>query len=198
MVLEKGHKKFIGDPIQGVAFYLGGEKISRASVEWPDQGLALNTGLSLYSVQMVNARQEKQEAFYLDELVTLKIVYECKNRSEQFMGVVSFYDESETLLFSSSHLLGLHGLEEMIGTKVSTLQCTIPENIFAQGAITVGLSIFNIGTGKLIDVVETTIFTENALLTFFMQEKETMVHARSEGLWQGVQGKIKPLLRWQS
>jgi lipopolysaccharide transport system ATP-binding protein len=197
MVLEKGYKKFIGDTVQGVAFYLGGEKNSRSSVEWPDQGLRLDSILSLHSIRALNQVHEKKESFFLDESVTLEIRYQCKNRSENYMGVFSFYDESETLLFSSSHTIGLHELEETRGTTGSTLRCTIPENIFAPGAITVGLSIFNIGTGKLIDVVETTLFTENALVTFLMQEPEALVHARSEGVWQGVQGKIKPLICWQ-
>ncbi len=196
LVLNKGKEQFIGDPIQAVAAHLGTQKIASSGVVWAQSGLMLGSVLALRSVKIISIQGNEQEQFLLSEPVSIEICFDHFDTSRTILCVVSFYDELETLLFTSSKVLE--------DRKINFLQskqrflCTVPPHIFHEGIVTVGLELFDLGIGgTLPDVIDAFLFSEEQLLSFTMREDEFMKKENREGLWSGKKSKIKPLLHWQ-
>ena len=196
MVLGKGTQQFMGTPHDAIKAYLGVDTLSLSSMVWGEGGLVLGSLLTLHSVKVVNKGLEEQESFQLDESITIEISYEIFDKAKELLLILFFYDETDTLLFSTSHIVNTYAPE--VSTTVDLLLCTIPENIFQEGSVKVGLSIFNRGEeGKMMDFDEASVFSEKELISFSMKlEKRTDV-LWDETFWQNEKGKIKPLVNWR-
>lgn len=197
MVLGKGVQQFIGAPADAIKTYLGVSTLSRSSMLWGETGLSLGSVITLYSVKVVNSALQERETFDLDEKVTVELCYEVLDKQKELLAILFFYDETGTLLFSTSHLLHSYASDKTV--KKSSVLCTIPENIFQEGAVAVGLSIFNRGNeGQMIDLYEAALFVEKEIVSFTMRQEDQPQFVLDETFWQEEKGKIKPRVNWRS
>ncbi len=196
LVLKKGKEQFIGDPIQAVAAHLGTQKITSSAVMWPNAGLLLGSVLALRSVKIVSVQADEKEQFLLSESVGVEIYFDRFDTNSTVLFVISFYDELDTLLFSSSKVIkDTRIYSSLVGER---LLCTVPSHIFDEGIVGVGLEIFDLGAeGALPDVIDAFLFSEERLLSFVMKESEIEKKTRRDGLWNYKKPKIKPYLEWR-
>jgi lipopolysaccharide transport system ATP-binding protein len=196
LVLKNGEEQFLGDPIQAVAAHLGTKKITSSSITWAQGGLLLGTLLALRSVKIISIQGSEQEQFLLSESVAVAIFFDRFDRNRTILFLVSFYDELDTLLFSSSKVIKDYQMDSsLLGEQ---LLCTVPAHIFQEGIISLGLEIFDLGMdGALSDVIDAFLFSEERLLSFVMKESEVEKKTRRDGLWNYKKPKIKPYLEWR-
>lgn len=198
LVLCDGSQKFLGAPNEATKVYFGGEVISRSSMIWDGPGLRLGEVISLHSMKVVGASGNDTQALFLDEKIIIEVTYQWLTLGYKVSIIISFYDETETLLFSTSKTSD--ELNEGTGDNFSlkSLFVIIPGNIFQEGAITVGLTIFNLGKfEKLIDADLLALLSERDMISFFMKERETQKIAGAGSFWRGQKGKIRPLIEWK-
>ncbi len=196
LVLNHGQEQYIGDPIQATAIHLGTQKATMSAIDWGNSGLQLGSILSLQSVKVLSMTGEGKEQFLLSEPVGIEIFYQCLEQSKQILLVLSFYDESEDLLFSSSKILEKD--EIILFDSKERLFCIVPKHIFQEGIVTIGVEFFDLGlSGTLSSIIDSTLFSEEALLSFVMKEEDSEKKLRRDGLWNDKKAKIKPLLEWQ-
>jgi len=202
MVLSCGVQKFIGDPIEATKMYLGGEMISRSSMVWEEQGLVLGTILSLHSLKVAGgAEGDEQVSFFLDQQVIIEVTYTWLSLDDRISLVFSFYDETETLLFSTSKMSDEfeQGADETRNGSLQSIVLVVPGNIFQEGVTTVGMTIFNLGKREqLLDFDQTALFFEQELLSFFMKERDSQKIIGSGSFWRGQKGKMRPLVQWKA
>ncbi len=196
MVLSKGQQQFMGAPADAIKTYLGVNTLSRSSMLWGHDGLVLGSVITLYAVKVVNASLQETEQFNLEEKVTIEVVYEVVDKQKELLAILFFYDETGTLLFSTSYLLHSYASDQQ--AQKTSLFCSIPEHIFQEGTIAVGLSIFNRGNeGEMMDFDEATVFAEKELVSFTMRQEQQNDFMLDETFWQDQKGKIKPRVTWQ-
>ena len=85
-----------------------------------------------------------------------------------------------------------------LGAK-ETLVCTVPEHIFQEGVVTVGLEVFDLGyDGTLPDFEQATLFSEKNILNFVMSEQNQEKMIDRSAFLQNKKGKMKPFLKWHT
>lgn len=195
MVLAKGQQQFMGVPADAIKTYLGVNTLSRSSMLWGQDGLALGSVITLYAIKVVNTSLQETEQFNLDEKVTIEVAYEVLDKQKELLAILFFYDETGTLLFSTSHLLYSHSSDQK--AQKTSLFCSIPDHIFQEGTVSVGLSIFNRGNeGEMMDFDAATVFAEKEIVSFTMRQERHNEFMLDETFWQDQKGKIKPRVTW--
>lgn len=197
LVLKQGQEQYIGDPIQATAIHLGTQKMAASSLDWGTSGLQLGSFLALQSVKVLSIAGDEQEQFLLSEPVKVELAFKRFDSQINVLFLLSFYDETDTLLFSSSRIINHENV--MDRNFIETIACSIPEHIFQEGLITVGVEIFDLGLeGVLSDLENVTIFSEKNILNFAMKEGNLEKRSDRAIFFRDKKGKLKPFLQWHN
>ncbi len=197
LVLKQGREEFIGGPLQAVAAHLGTQKIASSSVVWGDVGLMLGSLLALDSLKILSTDGDEQERFFLSDPLKVHIGFRRFDSDKTALFILSFYNEEEDLLFTSSRVV--RDYEAVALDAKETLVCTIPEHIFQEGVVMVGLEVFDLGyDGTLPDFEQATLFSEKNILNFVMSEHSVEKSTDRSAFLQNKKGKIKPFLKWHT
>ncbi len=197
LVLKHGQEQYLGDPIQAVAAHLGTQKVAASSLIWENTGLVLGSLLSLESLKIISAFGNEQERFLLSESIKIQLVFKRFDSDKTALFILSFYNEEEDLLFTSSRVV--RDYEAVTLGAKETLVCTVPEHIFQEGVVTVGLEVFDLGyDGTLPDFEQATLFSEKNILNFVMSEQNEEKMIDRSAFLQNKKGKMKPFLKWHA
>ena len=197
LVLKNGYQQYLGDPIQATATHLGTQKIAASSLDWGSSGLQLGLFLYLKSIKTLSVVAEQQDQFFLSEPVTIQITFKRIDAQSNILFLLSFYDEADTLLFSSSRVIN-HEIDVTVESE-EIISCLISGNIFEEGLISIGLEIFDLGLeGALSNLENTILFSQKNILSFFMKESDFSKKNNRTVIFEKNKGKVKPLLQWNN